>query len=605
MTAPAQNIFPLFLSLKVLTHSHIFPMKLLKKFVSTALLAGSAAMVSAATPLINLVGDQAPLVISFDDVPSMIKSFGDSPWSKTWNDAQVRKFFGPLHEQMNFDEFDAKVKAETGHTFTDLIDFATGDALISFTTADVDFESPEFDDNMPVLIAVELGANASKVEKLLEEDRKKNPNKGHETEQFAGVTLNIEILDEGESGPDNAYWAIADGVWIFGFHKETVLSAIDAFKKGGAENAFGKSEAFLSARRKGGASHFSVFLNFKPIIAKAQQEIAKKAAESEQSNPFFNPVAIIPALGVDAWNEMYLNVHFTDAQTVMTGGFTFSEERGLLKMFSYGTGPVARPSFIPAKWITVSTAKFSLKNFYNGLEETIAAYNPGMLGMGQMYVNNINQQLGIDIKRDFFGSFGPDLISGYAPRAGAGKAASMDDLDQFVGFSLDNPKAFATALDALLKMAGPQVDQMIAKREYLGSTINTFAAPTAANEPAKSFSYAIAKDYFMLSVGSAGAIESALQNGPSFWDRAEVKKALAAIPGDAGSFTYQDSSALIGMVFQTFVQLASTGAKGQMPVDPAAAPDVEAIAKYWGDTVGYLTRDSQGYFFKSTLDHKQ
>ncbi len=581
-------------------------MKLLKTFVSTALLAGSATMLPAATPLINLVGDQAPLVISFDDVPSMIKSFGDSPWAKTWNDEKVRKFFGPLHEQMNFGEFDAKVKAETGHTFSELIDFATGDAIISFATTDVDFGAEDFDDNMPFIIAIELGSNASKVEKLLEEDRKKNPEKGHETEEFAGVTLNIEILKDGEKGPDNAYWAITDGVWIFGFHKETVLSAIDAFKKGGAENAFGKSEGFLSARRKGGDSHVSVFVNFKPIIAKAQEEIAKQAAASEQTNPFLNPVAILPALGLDAWNEMYVNIHFTDSQTVMTGGFTFSEERGLLKMFSYGSGPVSRPAFVPAKWISVSTGKFSLKNFYNGLEETINAYNPGMLGMGQMYLGNLNQQLGIDIKRDFFGSFGPDVISGYAPRAGAGKAASLDDLDQFIGFSLDNPKAFATALDALLKMGGPQVEQMIAKREYLGATISTFAPPAMPNQPSKSFSYAIAKDYFMLSIGSAGAIESALQNGPSFWERAEVKKALAAIPGDAGSFSYQDSSALISTVFQSFIQLSSNpAADGQKLVDPSAAPDVETVSKYWGDGVGYLTRDSQGYFFKSTLEHKK
>ncbi|WP_138223389.1 DUF3352 domain-containing protein [Nibricoccus aquaticus] len=581
-------------------------MKLLKKFVSTALLAGSAAMISAATPLINLVGDQAPLVISFDDVPSMIKACGDSPWAKTWNDEQVRKFFAPLHAQMKFEEFDAKVKAETGHTFSELIEFATGDALIALTTADIDFEAEDADDNIPLVIAVDLGANASKVEKLLEDDRKKNPDNTHETEDFAGVTLHIETSKEGAKGPSKAYWTLTDGVWIFGFHKDTILSAIDAFKKGGAENAFGKSDSFLSARNKGGQSHLSMFVNFKPIVAKAQQEIAKKAAQSEQSNPFLNPVAIIPALGLDAWNQMYFNIHFTDAQTVATGGFTFSEERGLLKMFSYGHGPVARPAFVPAKWMAVSSGKFSLKNFYSGLEEMLGAYNPGVLGMGQMYVKNFNEQLGIDIKRDFFGSFGPDMISGYAPRAGASKTASMDELDQFVGLSLDNPKAFTTALDALLKMGGPQAEQMIVKREFLGSTINTIAVPSPEGQPAKSFSYAIAKNYLMLSIGTAGAIESALQSGPSFWERSEVKKALASIPGDASSFTYQDTSALIGTVFQSFVQLAANPAsQGQSPVDASAAPDVSTLSKYWGDTVGYLTRDSQGYFFKTTLEHKK
>jgi hypothetical protein len=209
-----------------------------------------------------------------------------------------------------------------------------------------------------------------------------------------------------------------------GYNTESVTAAVDALKKGGAENAFGKTTGYLARQQKSGAAHVSFYLNFKPIVARAQEEIAKKAAQSEQSNPFLNPVAFIPALGLDAWNELYFNVNFTDSQTVMTGGFTFSEERGLLKMFSYGQGPVARPGFVPAKWISVSTGKFSLKNVYSGLEEMLGAYNPGVLGMGQMYVQNFNQQLGIDIKRDLFGSFGPDMISGYAPRAG-----STDRLD--------------------------------------------------------------------------------------------------------------------------------------------------------------------------------
>ena len=133
----------------------------------------------------------------------------------------------------------------------------------------------------------------------------------------------------------------------------------------------------------------------------------------------------------------------------------------LLALFSLGVAPRAQTSPGAGPVIVLETAKGNIefetypeeapktvaqvvglvkKNFYNGLEETINAYNPGMLGMGQMYLGNLNQQLGIDIKRDFFGSFGPDVISGYAPRAGAGKAASLDDLDQFIGFSLDNPR---------------------------------------------------------------------------------------------------------------------------------------------------------------------
>jgi len=588
-------------------------MKLLKKFASAALLTGSAVIASAATPLLNLINDQAPLVVSFNDVPSLVKTWGESPWAKTWSDEQVRKFFAPLHSEMKFEEFDAKVKAETGHSFSELVDFATGDALIAFTSTDIDFESDNGDETVPFIAAIELGGNAGKVEKMIEEARKKNPGSPHDTEDFAGVTIHTEKStasadDEKKKGPGQVVWAISDGVWLVGFNTKSVIAAVDALKKGGVESAYGKSEQYLATKQQSGNAHFGMYINFKTIVARAQQEIVKKAAQNEQPNPFVNPAAFIPALGLDAWNTMHFNVSFTDAQTVMTGGFSFSEERGLLKMFSYGKGPAPRPSFIPAKWLTVSTAKFSLKNFYNALEETIGAYNPGVLGMAQMYLQQFNQQAGIDIKRDFFGSFGSDMVTAYAPRPGApaGKIASLEEMDQFIGFSLDNPKAFTTALDAITKLAGPQAEQMIVKRDYLGSTINTIAMPAPGGQPAKSVSYSIAKNYFFLSIGTPAAIESALQEGPSFWDRREVKQALSQVPGDASSITYQNTSALIGAVFQTFVQLGNTpSADGKTMVDTSATPDVETLSKYWGDSVGYITRDSQGYFFKSTLDHKK
>ncbi len=591
-------------------------MKILTSLAATALFANITCLAGAATPLVNLVGENAPLVVSFTDVPSLVKNMQESPWAKTWNDEQVRKFFAPMRAQMDFDSLDEKLKAETGRSFSELVAFASGDAIFALTTLDFDFEAEDAENNLPFIAAIELGSNASDVQRLLEEDRKKNPENRYESEDFDGVTLHIEILqsEQNANSPDRAYWAIVDGTWIFGFHKETVLTAIDAFKKGGVENPFGKSTSYLANKEKCGPSHVAMTVNFSVIMPRLQQLIEAKAAErGGQANPFLNPAAILPALGLDAWNQMYLNIHVTDAQTVMTGGFTFSEERGLLKMFSYGPGPVARPAFVPEKWVTVSTTKFSLKSFYNGLEEMIAAYNPAVFGMGQMYLQQFNQQLGIDIKRDFFGSFGADTLTAYALRPGTSETApaALDELDQVIAFSLDNPSAFNTALQALLKAAGPRAEQMIIKRDYLGATISTLPIPAAGGQQ-NSLSYSVAKNYLFISMGSASAIESVLQgNQGSFWDRSDVKQAFAKIPGDASSFSYQDTRTLIGSGFQSLVKMAESqaGLPNANPesamVDPSAKPDAQTIAKYWGDSVGYITRDSQGYFVKSTLDHKK
>ncbi len=239
-------------------------MKLLKKFASAALLSGSAVIASAATPLLNLINDQAPLVISFNDVPSLVKAWGESPWAKTWSDEQVRKFFAPLHSEVKFEEFDAKLKAETGHTFGELIGFATGDALLAVTSTDIDFES-EDGNSVPFIAAIELGGNASKVEKMIEEAREKNPGSPQETEDFAGVTIHTEkspasANDENKKGPGQVVWAIADGIWLVGFNTQSVIAAVDALKKGGAVGAYGKSERYLVTKEKNGDAHFGIKL---------------------------------------------------------------------------------------------------------------------------------------------------------------------------------------------------------------------------------------------------------------------------------------------------------------------------------------------------------
>src|SRR5438270_438212 len=99
-------------------------------FVASALLAANA---FAATPLLSLVNDQTPFVISIHDTPTLIKNWDQSPWAKTWNDDQVKKFFGPMRTQLKVDEWDEICKHETGYVVRDLLNLAKGDALIALT----------------------------------------------------------------------------------------------------------------------------------------------------------------------------------------------------------------------------------------------------------------------------------------------------------------------------------------------------------------------------------------------------------------------------------------------------------------------------------------
>ena len=133
-----------------------------------SLLTVLAVRASAATSLINLVDENAPVVISVHDVPTLLKNWEKSPWARTWNDEQMKKFLAPLRARMKVDEWDEQCKAESGYTLAELLAMAKGEALFALTSADFPMGEAEFSPaDMPLLIALEIGDSAPKVAKII------------------------------------------------------------------------------------------------------------------------------------------------------------------------------------------------------------------------------------------------------------------------------------------------------------------------------------------------------------------------------------------------------------------------------------------------------
>lgn len=592
----------------------------------------------AATPLTHLVPEQSAVIISVHDVPEVLSQWEKSPWSKTWNDEQVKRFFAPLREEMKIDQWNSKTKEETGYTLDELMAMATGDALIALT--DLSFAEKEGaeDEIPPVLLAVEVGDNASRLEEVLQKGREKEGST-EETMEFAGVTVHTLIpkpaeLEEAEEGEDGettkadrtpTVWAITDGTWLVSPSKDVVLAGIDAIKEGGATNAWGRSERFARLEQRAGKGHVSVLVNIASMYPAMMKAIeAKKAAQAgEQPQGGFDTAGLMTALGIDALNELYMMVDFQDDRTDARFGLTYTEARGLLKVFAYRDGPLELPAYVSPKWVGASTGKFSFKDFYAGIEEILEAFNPAISGLVQGQIRNLNKQLGVDLKRDLIGSLGETVVSGsmISPRVAPGAQPTVEDFEQVIAISLENPAAFEGALEALKRMMGPQAETMFKTREYLGHKLVSMEMPAASPEARqKGFSYAIAKGTFFMGIGSASPVESALQglasNRGSLWETPAVREALAQLPANASVFQYQDTKAVIPTVFETVVQAAGMMNQGNntpefpegegddvipepeaksSPVDPAAKPDPAVIAKYWSYGWGYLTRDSQGF----------
>jgi hypothetical protein len=342
------------------------------------------------------------------------------------------------------------------------------------------------------------------------------------------------------------------------------------------------------------------------------------------------PGVIMDALGLDALRDLYFCVAITPEATHVNGGLTCSEQRGLFKILAFNDGPVAQPDFVSEKWINASTASFSVPAAYTALKEFLNALNPMIASLMQARIKELNQQLGVDLEHDFIGSLGAQLLSAKAMRPGSNPDSPppLSEIDQLIALSLNNAPAFIKAVDAFKRMAGPQVEKMFNKREYLGQTLYTLEVPSP-KPGQKSVSYAITPKYLFVAVGSPAILESAVQGldgkQATLWQKPEVKAALAEIPASACTFEYQDNRALIGSLIETLAQLSSNiaatsnsakaggdddedsggkpAAAADGPVDLSAKPDASTLGKYWSISTGYAWRDSNGMYFKSKVQH--
>lgn len=606
-----------------------------RRLACFAFLAGGLSIAAAATPLTRLVNDRAAVILSVHDVPAVVSQWDKSPWAKTWNDEQVKKYFAPLRAQMKVEQWDEETKKATGYTVNELLAFATGDAIL--VVPDFEFiRSEKHDVVPPLLIGIDVGSNGGKIEELFAKAAKEK-NTPDETEQFSGATVHTiqPKSEEGKPAQSPTSWAIVEGKWLLSPSKETVFAAIDAVKNGGVDNPWESSERCVRLRQRTGDSHFTFVVNVEAIYPAIRDTvIAKtKADPQQQQGPFaFDGQALLTALGLDAWRELYVTGELGDTATEVRAGLTYSESRGLLKLMAYHDGPPAQPKFVSANWATVSTAKFSLKEAYAALEEILENFNPAISGMLQGQIRKMNKDLNVDLKRDLIGSTGDTVVMVSIVPTGdaAGAASGPVNLQQLFAVSLENPEAFANAIDAFRRSMGPQGDSAFKTREYLGEKIVTYAAPNTNG--AGGVSYSIAKGYFLFCVGSAAPLETALQGltgkQPSLWEKPEVKEAWAQMPSNASAFQYQDVRALLANVFQSISQassmmghsapqpVAEEGAEGEeapkpvqpassIPVDPSAQPDAAALAKYWSMGWGYSVRESTGIHSVYRINYPQ
>jgi len=608
---------------------------MLRPLFAASLFASASFLVAApAVPLVNLVDDQTLAVFSVTDAPALVRGWDAGPMAKSWADPEMMKFLAPLRTQLEIDTWDEQAKEATGLTVRELLALAKGEVLIALPTFAV--SGPANQEQPPVIVAIEVGDQTEKIEKILAEALAKESVQ-EETEIFSGVKVHSRPLakvkeeelasvgvatDDADevvkaAKPEILHWAMVDGIWLLSLDKTRVLVTIDAVKQGGVASPLGKSERFLRTRERIGGAQALGYVNFPaltPLLRDMVAEFKKQSRQARARMMGIDPSVVLDALGLDVLGEGYLAVTTGDKETLMETGLTYTEERGLVKLIAYEPGPVTQADWIPAKWPSVSTMRFSIPKSYAALSGMLDSISPMLAAMAHGQIRAFNKQSGVDLERDLIGSLGNEVLSAHVPPAEveAGKVAAWADMGQLFALTLANPTTFTNAVEALKRLAGPGAEQLFIKRDYLGQTIYTFNSPGGPQDGG-GFSYAIANGTLLLGIGPAGGIESALQGMAAkeglFWKRDDVKAVMMDIPAEAVGIQVQDMKYMAESLIEMAVQLQSaetaSDEKAEKFIEVTARPDPAVIARYWGMAGGYTIKTTDGLFTKTRILHPQ
>lgn len=583
---------------------------------------GAVPPLPAAEPALGrLVAADTALVIELHDLPALQKNFADSSFGRAWADPDIARFFAPFSAQTQVAEMVEKVKAETGYTPAELLDFATGDVLVTVPVASIKLEdgSPDAD----VLFALEVGDNEAKLRELIEAQRKKQTDAAtvDTTEDYNGVVLHLHspaapdasVTDPMDTPATSAkpgkslVWALHQGRWFIASSRELVTSALDALAAGGLSTSLLSSPEYVKViDRAGGRADTLLYFNWKAVYPAVVAAIEAGRDPNAKPNLFgIEPVNVMKALGLDAIEGFSVTSATVGDINRFDAAFTYSEARGIPALLAYRDGPVARPDWVPAAWFNVSSQNFSVPEAYAELERILDRVSPMVAGMAQGQIKTFEREVALDLKRDLIGNLGASFVSGYALPAGANADTppAYDELDQFIGLSLADAAAFERAVEVIkAKYLAPGDASPLKKRDYLGRVIYSFESRIGGRD----LSYAISDGWLLVGIGSSACIESVVQsmNAPdtaaSFWQRKDVRDILAEVPAGAFSVQHTELAPLFASLAASLVKYQENETdENDRYVDPAATPTREQLARFFKASVSHGVRTPEGLFFHS------
>ena len=228
---------------------------------------------------------------------------------------------------------------------------------------------------------------------------------------------------------------------------------------------------------------FYGWVNMKAFVEQITRQAAAKK-EPDAPDPFgnVNPAKILAAMGLAGVKTIAFNLEAANEGTLFQVfiGVPESSRQGIFKLLGGEGKEFGPPAFVPADAVKFQRWRIDGQKAWVTLEKMLGDISPQWVaGLNQLLdaANAVAKEKdpGFDVKRNFIGNLGDDLLSYEKASRGASPASLLSPPSLFLVGS-PRPEELAAALKRILgflnQQGGPTTE-----REFLGRKIFSLPAP--------------------------------------------------------------------------------------------------------------------------------
>lgn len=540
------------------------------------------AAASAAQSLDSLLPDSTVFYVSIEDAGRTRKRWDESRLAALWKDEAMQAFLEK--PRAAWAAWMERVAKEDVFTPEDVLGLLSGQALLAGTW-------PEGADEPKPMIVADIGENAEKLRELVRKIEKRlidEEGGRRDEEEFRGVKI---VSYQDSDGSADSAWLL-DGKLFAMSEDAEALKDLLARRDRGGEGTLASRELYKRTRARLGAraSDAFAYVDGPNLLAGLQA-----AGELDEET-----MRILGALGITAIEGLALEFAIEPRAVALRMFLPVKGEKaGILKLLDGKNSALVPPRYVPADALTAGAWTLDIPALWEEARKVMDRFEEGLSQQMDAQFAALKEQMGVDIPGDIIGSLGSGIayhtLAPDRTKTAEDEAAAMLSMGmaRFVmSIEIKDRERFEGALEKLLTAFGlAPVTQ-----EYLGVKVRK--VPTMFGVMP---TFAVLPDRVLFSMETDPVKDVITRYGkeaPGFSDREDVRKALAALPGQRFIVSAEDlpkslaeaSSSLASMVALAGAEEPEIAAA----VDFSLFPPKEVLAKYLGIAVGSMVSEEDG-----------